>query len=116
MRQFSGFTAIALLFGAGLAVSGLPAAAQMDEHPFALAAQCDTDGNGRISGGEAQDCADQVTTAYAGTDALDKDQFSMALPEGPDAEAIFAEADADGDGQLTSDEWTAWQEEALAER
>jgi hypothetical protein len=40
----------------------------------------------------------------------------MSLPEGPDAEAIFAEADTDRDGQLTSEEWTAWQEEALAEQ
>lgn len=114
MRTYLGSTALALVLGFGLAAASGPAAAQ-DEDVFANPAVCDTDGNGMVSATEAHACAERGWTGWTEEDAMTEEQFGEAW-SGENASDVFAELDADGDGDLTSEEWMSWHEEQFASR
>ena len=107
-----GASALALVVGFGLAAASGPAAAQ-DEDVFANPSVCDSDGNGKLSQTEASDCAERGWTGWTEEDSMTEEQFGEIWTR-ENASDVFAEVDADGDGNLTSDEWMAWHEEQFA--
>lgn len=114
MRTLTGSTALALVVGFGLAAASGPAAAQ-DDDVFANPEVCDADGNGNLSETEASDCAARGWATWTEEDVMTEEQFGAAWGR-ENSREVFAEVDADGDGNLTSDEWRAWHEEQFASR
>jgi Ca2+-binding EF-hand superfamily protein len=100
--------------GFGLAAASGPAAAQ-DEDVFANPEVCDADGNGNLSETEASDCAARGWATWTEEEVMTEEQFGEAWGR-ENSREVFAEVDADGDGNLTSDEWRAWHEEQFASR
>lgn len=112
MRTLMGSTALALVVGFGLAAASGPAAAQ-DEDVFANPSVCDADNNGKLSQTEASDCAERGWTSWTEEDSITEEQFDEAW-SGENSSVVFAEVDADGDGNISSDEWMTWHEEQFA--
>jgi hypothetical protein len=50
-----------------------------------------------------------------GEDELDEERFREHMVDVEDPEALFAEIDRAGDGVITREEWRQWAEEAFAE-
>jgi hypothetical protein len=113
MKTLWGSTALALVVGFGLAAASGPAAAQQEEDVFANPSVCDADANGMLSETEASDCAERGWTSWTDEDALTEEEFGEVW-SGDNSSEVFAEVDADGDGNLSSEEWMAWHEEQFA--
>ncbi len=78
--------------------------------------RCDTDGDGFVHAEEARACYDQhFGTISGGGSHLTLEQFSGDMTEAEDADAVYAEIDTDGDGQISREEWLAWRESGFAE-
>ena len=110
LRSLRTSTAIALAFGFGLALTGTAAAQQQElqDKP----AVCDQDGNGFISTTEAADCDEQeASTLFGNDEGMSEEQFSEAYGDESD---MFSEADADGDGEISQQEWMDWREQGFA--
>jgi hypothetical protein len=105
-------TALALLFGLGVAVAGAPAGAQQST-PESMAREiCDRNEDGFIDSQEMFVCGQARLDEMRG-DAphLTQQQFLTGYGDAEDAEGLFAEADTDQDQQLSQEEWDAWQEQ-----
>jgi hypothetical protein len=111
MRTLMGSTALALVVGFGLAVASGPAAA--DEDVFADPTLCDADADAMLSETEASDCAERGWTRWTDEDTMTEEEFGAAW-SGENASEVFAEIDADGDGNLSSEEWMTWHQEQFA--
>ena len=115
MKTLNVTTAIALALGFGLVSAIHPAAAQVDRQD--APAFCDDDGNGWISATEAENCAERGYTEFRGDEEyMTREQFGTAFPEATDAESIYNAADANGDGQVTEEEWRQWHQQSFTER
>jgi hypothetical protein len=76
---------------------------------------CDDDHNGYVSGSEAKSCTEQrFQEIVAGQKGLGPEQFSKAFPNAQNASQLFKEADQNGDGQISREEWSQWQEQSFA--
>jgi hypothetical protein len=103
MRTLNTVVAVALLSGAGVA----PASAAV---PMA----CDTDGDGQVNQTEASTCTEQrFEEVSAGQQNLTQEQFSKAFPEAENPKHLFTEADQDGDGKITLEEWRNWHQQGF---
>ena len=127
-------TAIALLFGLGVAVSGAPAEAagqdkaqqtavgQQGEQQTGAQAGAET-GTGQATGGSDYITADQVGTRAdeqfdelaGGEEYMTREQFTQGMTGSDDAEALWGQIDRDQDDQLTREEWRQWREQGFAE-
>lgn len=113
MRSLNTSTALALAFGLGVALTG-PAAAQQQELQD-MPAVCDQDGNGFISTTEAADCTErEATTLFGDSEGMTEEQFSEAYGDQDDVEGMFGDVDADGDGEISQQEWMDWREQGFA--
>jgi hypothetical protein len=75
----------------------------------ALAQACDVDGNGYVSADEAAACTERDYSAMVGDEeAVSREQFEEAFPASENVDEMWAEADANGDGQLSRAEWSDW--------
>jgi hypothetical protein len=112
MKTLMASTALALVVG--LAAASGSAVAQ-DEDVFANPSVCDSDNNGKLSQTEASDCAERGWTSWTEEDSMTEDQFGEVWTRENSGE-VFAGIDADGDGNVTSEEWMAWHEQEFASR
>jgi uncharacterized surface protein with fasciclin (FAS1) repeats/Ca2+-binding EF-hand superfamily protein len=104
-------TALALLFGLGVAAIGTSASAQ-DSLGRDV---CDKDQDGFIDSQEAYVCGQVRFDELAGDPPyMTQQQFLTELGESDDAEGLFAQADKDGDGQISREEWHSWDERRFA--
>ena len=95
--------AVALLSGLGVGVASAVV-------PMA----CDTDGDNFISAEEARTCTEQrFEEIGARQEGLTQEQFGEAFPEAENLTEIFAQADQDGDGKISRDEWMRWHEQGF---
>ncbi len=77
--------------------------------------QCDADGDGFVDTDEARACYQQhYGTISGGSSSLTEEQFSAHMSEMEDAPGTFAQIDADGDGEISEEEWVSWQDERFA--
>ena len=122
-------TAVALLFGLGTALTGVPAHAQqgggdasgavhpMDVHPARpdIVAQCDTTGDGFVSDEEARVCYEQhYGFISGGRDHITLAEFRIGLPEGEDAEALWAQIPREREDVMTRQEYMTWRDQEFA--
>jgi hypothetical protein len=129
-------TALALMFGLGMAMTSLPAQAQQQEggvtagegdpsgavHPMEahparpdIVAQCDTTGDGFVSVEEARVCYEQhYGFISGGMDHITFREFAVGLREGEDAEALWAEIPREREDVMTREEWMAWRDREFA--
>ena len=93
------------------------------EHPLSvspasptLALECDVDGDGFVSTDEARVCDTQRFSDLAGGgDSLTEELFATGMADSTaDPSATFAEIDADGDGEVSQEEWLLWREQGFA--
>jgi hypothetical protein len=113
MRSLKTSAALALAFGLGVALTGVAAAQQQELQD--MPAVCDQDGNGFISTSEAADCDErEATTLFGDDESMTEEQFSEAYGDQGDVEGVFSEADADGDGEVSQQEWMDWREQGFA--
>jgi hypothetical protein len=77
---------------------------------------CDADHDGTVTAAEAQGCAERrFDLARGSAEGLAKEQFAAALADADGLRRHFAQADRDGDGRISRDEWVAWFGPAHAE-
>jgi hypothetical protein len=104
MRILRTSAAVLLLSGLGATTAGAVV-------PMA----CDTDKNGYISGSEAKNCTEQqFQKVVAGQQGLGPEQFSKAFPNVQNPGEAFKQIDKNGDGQISREEWSEWQEQSFA--
>jgi hypothetical protein len=100
MRGCKAGTAMALLASLGVGWAATQAAAQQS---------CDVDGNGYVSADEAAACAERDYSTLVGNDeSVSRERFERAFPETENVDDMWAEADADQDGELSPEEWSDW--------
>ena len=93
-------TAMALLGALGVALAATQATAQQS---------CDVDGNGYVSADEAAVCAERdYSTMVGDEEAITRERFEQAFPATEDVDEMWAEADANQDGELSPEEWSDW--------
>ena len=99
MRTLSTALAVALLSGAGVA------AAQQ------LQLACDANDDGFVDAKESRTCMDQRFDELAAGEVVTEEVLSeKAVGEkGP----VFAEVDENGDGKVSREEWTTWNEKSF---
>jgi hypothetical protein len=74
-----------------------------------LRSVCNADDDGTVTAAEAQGCTEQRSDRARGdADGLAQGQFAAALPDAHGLRQQFAQADQDGDGRISRDEWLAW--------
>ena len=67
---------------------------------------CDADRDGTLTAEGAQGCAEQrFDRARAGADDLAVEQFAAALHDADGLRRQFTQADEDGDGRISREEW-----------
>ena len=105
-------TALALLFGLGVAATGTPAAAQ----GAGAAEICDRNEDGFIDSQESWVCADaRFDEASGGGEYITEGRHFINLyPGEDDAIGLYDEIDADQDRQISRDEYRAWYEGRFA--
>jgi hypothetical protein len=95
------------------AAAGLMAPAGSAQQPWFL---CDADHDGTVIAAEAQGCAERrFDLARGSAEGLAQEQFAAALPDADGLRREFTQADRDGDGRISRDEWVAWFGPAHAE-
>jgi hypothetical protein len=93
-------TAMALLAALGVALAATQATAQQS---------CDVDGNGYVSSDEAAACAERdYSTMVGDEEAITRERFEQAFAATENVDDMWAEADADQDGLVSSAEWSDW--------
>jgi hypothetical protein len=91
---------MALLGALGVALAATQATAQQS---------CDVDGNGYVSADEAAVCAERdYSTMVGDEEAITRERFEQAFPATEDVDEMWAEADANQDGELSPEEWSDW--------
>jgi hypothetical protein len=74
-----------------------------------LPSGCNAEHDGTVTAAEAQGCAEQrFERARGDADGLAQGRFAAALPDADGLRQQFAQADQDGDGRISRDEWLAW--------
>ena len=77
---------------------------------------CDGDEDGAVTAAVSQACAEQrFDLARGGAEALAEKQFAAALADADGLRRQFTQADRDGDGRISREEWLAWFGPAYAE-
>jgi hypothetical protein len=93
-------TAMALLAALGVSLAATQAAAQQS---------CDVDENGYVSADEAAACAERDYSTLVGSDeSISRERFEEAFAETENVDEMWAEADANQDGELSPQEWSEW--------
>jgi hypothetical protein len=91
---------MALLAALGVALAATQATAQQS---------CDVDGNGYVSADEAAACAERdYSTMVGDEEAITRERFEQAFAATENVDEMWAEADADQDGLVSSAEWSDW--------
>jgi hypothetical protein len=91
---------MALLGALGVALAATQATAQQS---------CDVDGNGYVSADEAAVCAERdYSTMVGDEEAITRERFEQAFSATEDVDEMWAEADANQDGELSPEEWSDW--------
>ena len=107
MKLLLGSTALALALGFGAYPAG-PAAAQQIQYA------CDENGDGFVDATESRLCTErEFDEIAAGEQALTEEQLS-SMSEGQEGMPAFAEFDANGDGEISRDEWSGFAERGFA--
>ena len=107
MKLLLGSTALALALGLGAYQSG-PAAAQQLQYA------CDENGDGFVDAQESNLCTDREFNEIAAGEEVLTEELLSARSEGQEGMPTFAEIDADGDGQISREEWVAFGEQSFA--
>ena len=75
------------------------------------AGSCDTDHDHYVSTREARRCSERLFDEIrGGQPGIGLQAFREALPQAKDPDALFKEADQNGDGQISRQEWIDWRE------
>jgi hypothetical protein len=91
---------MALLAALGVGWAATQASAQQS---------CDVDGTGYVSADEAAACAERGYSTLVGNDeSVSRERFEQAFPETENVDEMWAEADANQDGELSPEEWSDW--------
>ena len=94
---------VSMILMVAVGLTATPGGAQ--ELPFV----CDADLDGTVSAEELQGCAEQCSDrARSGAHGLALEPFAAALPDAGGLQQQFAQADQDGDGRISRDEWIEW--------
>ena len=76
---------------------------------------CDLDKDNYINGSEARRCTEQrFEQISSGQKGFGPEQLGKALPDVQNPGALFKEIDQDGDGQISRQEWSEWQEQSFS--
>jgi hypothetical protein len=106
MKLLLGSTALALALGLAAYPSG-PAAAQQIQYA------CDANDDGFVDATESRLCTDREFDEIAAGEEVLTEELLAAQAEG-DTPMTFSDFDADGDGQITREEWSGYVEERFA--
>jgi EF hand len=107
MKLLLGSTALVIALGLGAYPAG-PVAAQQIQYA------CDENGDGFVDATESRLCTErEFDEIAAGEQALTEEQLS-AMSEGQEGMPAFAEFDANGDGEISREEWSALAERGFA--
>lgn len=109
MKTTNASTALALIFGLGLGVASLPAAATQHMLDY------DTDSDGMVDAEEASAYAEQEYGDITADEDLTEERFGTMYQGTGDSAEAFAEIDEDGDGEISAEEWVRWREQGFAE-
>jgi EF hand len=94
---------------AGLAVTAA--------HAQQVLSSCDGGSDGSVSAQQSLGGAEQrFDLLRQGANARDEEQFAAALPGADGLRQQFIQADEDGDGRISRDEWLRWFGPAHADR
>jgi EF hand len=102
-----GSTAVAIALGLGDYLSGLAAAQQLQ---FA----CDANDDGFVDAQESKLCTDREFDEIAAGEQVLTEEALSAKAEGAKSAPTFAEADQNGDGQISREEWSAFSGQRFA--
>jgi hypothetical protein len=95
-------TAMALLAALGVGLGAAEASAQQ-------VVGCDVDSNGYVSADEAATCAERdYSTMVGDQEAITRERFEQAFPATENVDEMWADADANRDGQISRAEWSDW--------
>jgi hypothetical protein len=101
MDVYGSGTAMALLAALGVALSATQVTAQEGS--------CDVDRDGYVSAGEAAACAERdYSVMRDDQEEITRERFEQAFAATENVDDMWAEADADQDGQLSQVEWADW--------
>jgi hypothetical protein len=107
MKLLVGAAALAMACGLGIYLHG-PAAAQQLQYA------CDANDNGFVDAQESDLCTDrEFDEIAAGEEAL-TEEFLKAKAESAKGMPTFSEADKNGDGQISREEWVGFSGERFA--
>jgi EF hand len=98
MKLLLGSTGLALTFGLGVCLSG-PAAGQQLQYA------CDANDDGFVDAQESKLCTDAEFDKIAAGESVLTEEVLKAKSEGGKGMPTFAEADQNGDGQISREEW-----------
>jgi hypothetical protein len=99
MRTLSTVLAVALLSGAAVA------AAQQLQYA------CDANDDGFVDAKESSSCMDQRFDEIAQEEVLTEEILSAKA--GGEKGPVFAEVDENGDGKVSREEWTSWNDKGF---
>jgi EF hand len=99
MRTLSTVLAVALLSGAAVA------AAQQLQYA------CDANDDGFVDAKESRSCMDQRFDEIAQEEVLTEEILSAKA--GGEKGPVFAEVDENGDGKVSREEWTSWNDKGF---
>jgi hypothetical protein len=102
-----GSTAVAIALGLGASLSG-PAAAQQIQ--FA----CDANDDGFVDAQESKLCTDREFDDIAAGEQVLTEEALSAKAEGAKGAPTLTEADQNGDGQISREEWSAFSGQRFA--
>jgi hypothetical protein len=105
MKLLVGSTLLAMAFGLGL---NAPAVAQQLQYA------CDANDDGFVDAQEAQLCTDREFDEIARGEQVLTEELLKAKAEGSKGMPAFDQADQNGDGQISRQEWASFSGERFA--
>jgi hypothetical protein len=107
MKLWFGSTGLALILGLGVCLSG-PAAGQQ------VQLACDANDDDYVDAQESKLCTDAEFDKLAAGESVLTEEVLKAKSEGGKGMPTFAEADQNGDGQISREEWDEFSGQRFA--